>query len=457
MPTSDLVDTYCKLIDIKAESSSNEKITLLKEYLHDDTFKTVVDLALSHDKVYKTKSFGEYDPNSEGGSTQEIFDYLIWMTKQSGIKKVEKEKLRQLASVNEETFYIVQCILAKNLRCGADTGLINNAVPDTVFTVPYMRCMSEKVGLKRIHYPAFCQKKADGGFSYGMIDRGTNKPYLMTRNGHEIILHNRFDSDIERLRFNDEVITMELTAVDSNGFDLPRELGNGLITKALRGTINSQEARLIRGQAWDLVPQDDFWKEYYDKKYLLRWNRLMLLSKPMQLISLIQSCLVDSEEGAREFFLMMRRERLEGAILKNIDGPWKDYTSPDQCKLKRKNCAEFRITGWYYGEAGKKFEKCLGGLHFESEDGKVKCNTGSGFTEKDRGFLGLDKNGIPIIDETTLQKWTETIDSIISVEFDSLITDKKRKNDIMSLFLPIFDKIRPDKNEADDLKYLQSL
>lgn len=454
-----LSSVYEKLMALKKERSSNEKIKILKTYLKDPVFDVVVRMSLSHDKIYNIKSFGKYDAEAGGGSFEEIIRFLQNLEIQDGVTKIQKEELRQLASVNPETFYVVERIVNKDLRCGAQASLINKAVPDTVFVVPYMRCFTEKAGIKNIMYDggAFCQKKADGGFCYGYNDHESGEPLLMTRNGKYMQMHGFFDKDIKKLRKTDEIITMEMTAVDEHGKDLPREISNGLVTKAIRGTITKEEAAKFRGQAWDIIPQKDFWNEYYPTPYELRWRRVTSVARNMDLINRIYSRRVYSEEEARVFFSEMRKKGFEGAILKNRTSPWKSHTSPNQVKLKRKHCAEFIVTGWYYGDTGKKYEKCLGGLNFESEDGLIKCNTGSGFTDEDRGFLGFDEDSIPLIDDqivSDLDKWTG---QIISVEFDSLIKDKSRKDGTWSLFLPIFDKARPDKVKADDYKYLRSL
>lgn len=450
---------YQKLEVLKKERSSNEKIKLLKDFLQDPVFDAVVQMALSHDKTYHVKSFGKYDPDSPGGSYKEIMQFLLQLNDQEGTTKYQKEELRRLASSNPETFQVVERTVQKDLRCGVHASLVNKAVPGTVLVIPYMRCQTEKQGLKNISYStgAFCQKKADGGFCYAFCDWETGEPVMMSRNGKYLNMHGIFDDDIRLLKKADEVLTMELTAVDGQGKDMPRKYGNGLVTKAIRGTITLEEALMFRGQAWDVIPQKDFWKEIYKVGYEQRWRRVSRITRSMKRISRIRSKRVYSEAEAREFFLDMRRQGFEGAVLKNTEGIWKSHTSPDQVKLKKKHCAEFVITGWYCGDVGKKYEKCLGGLRFESRDGVVKCNTGSGFTDADRGFLGFDEDNNPIVDEKVVKGLDELIGQIVSIEFDSLIQDKSKAEGTWSLFLPIFDKLRPDKIEADNFDYLNNL
>ncbi len=104
-------------------------------------------------------------------------------------------------------------------------------------------------------------------------------------------------------------------------------------------------------------------------------------------------------------------------------------------KDKNVQDAELRIIGWSYGEKGTKYEKMLGSLQCETDDGKVKVSV-SGFTDDQRK---LD--------------WNKEIGSIITVEYESLITDKKRK-DVYSLYLPRYADLRYDRDKTDTLEDL---
>ena len=451
-----LLSVYHKIQILKKTAGKLDKKEYLKTFLGDGDFREFVQLALSHDLVFHISKLPNFEPNNGAVVSGDIFKYLRRLSQQKGTKKAEKETLRDLASVNQETYEVVCLILNKSLGCGVAASLINDVVPGTVFVMPYMRCMSEKEGLKRIKYPAVVQKKADGAFAYGMVIDGVST--LLSRNGLKIDLLGTFDDDLRLLEKENLILTMELTAKDTDGNDLPRTYGNGLITKAIKGTITALEASQLYAQCWDIVPADLFWAEEDPTQYIQRWRALNQITQKAKRIKRVQSRIVCDEAAAREFFRKMLKMGMEGAVLKNLDGGWKSHTSPNQCKLKKKLQAEFIITGWYFGEAGKKYEKCMGGISFESLDGLVKSNTGSGFTDAERGFLGFDANGIPIVDKSIFDYWSSMTGKIIGIEFDSLVQDKNNKNkEEYSLFLPIYLDVRLDKYEADGLPYLKEL
>ena len=82
-----------------------------------------------------------------------------------------------------------------------------------------------------------------------------------------------------------------------------------------------------------------------------------------------------------------------------------------------------------------KNEHTFGSLYCISEDEKVECNV-SGFTDEMRMEI--------------FEHWEDWQDTIISVKYNEVITDKKRKT--KSLFLPRFVEHRVDRDTASLLE-----
>lgn len=450
-----LTEVYNQLQEIKKENSQKGKIELLKKYLADPLFHKVVNYTLDQDKMFHIKNMGPFLPDKPKSTADDIFHFLLTLSKQKGATKEDRVKLQELASTTKETHTVVVNILKKDLKCGANAKLINKAEFGAIFIIPYMRCSSEKTGIKKINYPAIVQKKADGAFCYGMISKKTNEPILISRNGLTFHVYNKFDTDLEVLRKEDQIISMELLVME-NGKEVDRSTGNGILHKAIRGTLSEKEANMIYAQTWDIVPQKDFWVGLSHTDYEQRWRKLTKTVRSMDRISRIQSRRVASSFDAARFFTDMREKGHEGAVLKNLKGKWKFHTSPDQVKMKHKAVAEFIIIGWNFGEDGSKYEHCLGSLSCISEDGGIRFNVGSGFTDNDRGFMGFDDDKNPIINQQKLDNWSDLTNHIVSIEFDSVIKDKKMKT-VHSLFLPVFQCVRFDKTDADTLAYCQKL
>jgi hypothetical protein len=106
--------------------------------------------------------------------------------------------------------------------------------------------------------------------------------------------------------------------------------------------------------------------------------------------------------------------------------------------MKAIEVADLRITGWYNGEAGKKFEHGLGGFNCESECGKLKVDVGGGYSEE---FRLTD---------------TKTFDDMVGGIMETTYNEKIQARDgSWSLFLPRVDSdsewFRIDKKEANTL------
>ena len=97
--------------------------------------------------------------------------------------------------------------------------------------------------------------------------------------------------------------------------------------------------------------------------------------------------------------------------------------------MKAELSTSLRVVGYQTGSG--KYEGLLGALVCETEDGKVRVNVGTGFSDE------LRKELIP----------DNTLDKIVEVLYNARISKKNGGKD--SLFLPRFIGFREDKNVAD--------
>jgi ATP-dependent DNA ligase len=199
---------------------------------------------------------------------------------------------------------------------------------------------------------------------------------------------------------------------------------------------------------WDSLSLDVFmkmWKDEYNGDYEQSYQtRLYDVAefvhavRNKKFINMVMSKRVESYEEAQDFYAFMRKEGKEGAVLKNVTMKWKNGTSTDQIKMKNVSECELEIEGWEPGKEDSKYEMCMGSLRCRTRDSKLKVNVGGGFSDAERE---LD--------------WEMCEGEIISVEFESVIQDKRNK-DKYSLFLPRYNGSRPDRSEADSLEEILS-
>ena len=195
-------------------------------------------------------------------------------------------------------------------------------------------------------------------------------------------------------------------------------------------------------ECWDFVEYVEWVEGKYNVAYETRFDYLQnLIESGSKKLTIIETREVNSFEEAAKFYNELLQRGEEGAVLKNLDGIWKDHTSPNQVKMKVKDPADLLCVGTYAhsktsikrGSKTIDTSKWIGGLNLESADGIIKVNTGSGLVDADRA-----------------KDPSEYIGKIIELEYNEITDDKSTGQ--KSLFLPIFKCIRIDKDEADDYK-----
>ena len=481
--------------------STNDKIRLLKESLKDDLFRKVVKYALSKDMKYKIKKFQPFKGAPKGLLQNDVdialvFEYLKQLSAKPGVSNADKQKLFDMLT-DRPTYEVVRRICTKDLKIGADARTINKARPGTVNVVPYMRCSTvKKIG--NIDFSgdgAFVQEKADGTFVNVMIN-SLGQIKIITRNGrivyglhslkHAIlrgrkkqvtpkgiadrsgILNSQFRDSYLNSVYNGELIVVV------NGITLDRKTGNGIINKCIHGTATKEERDCVHLRVWDTLPLDKFYNGFHEVHYNTRHFdcRSFVNAVNSPRVQMVETKRVKSLEEAWKFYYRMREEGKEGAVLKNAFTQWKDHTSTNQVKMKNVIDAELTIVGWYRGNVGTYFEKCVGGIICESRCKKLRVKVGSGLSHADRGFkivkkkhknamLVMHEGFVPVyIDKKVAKKacqdMQKRVDSnvIAGLEAESVIKDKRNKK-LHSLFLPRLVEYRFDKDEADSLRELQ--
>ena len=128
MKTFDYI--YGILKELESESSTKKKVEILKSYNHNikfKFFKEFLKLALRHDLRYNLKKLPKAHKYDADADFSDVVFALIELSKQTGTKKQEALELASLCRT-EESRYVVQCILEKDLKCGVSVKLINKAL-----------------------------------------------------------------------------------------------------------------------------------------------------------------------------------------------------------------------------------------------------------------------------------------------------------------------------------------
>ena len=432
---------YTVLDKLAADNSRLAKEAILKSELANEDFWHAVRLALDPFTNFYIKKIPAYTRSRRANlSMHQALESLGRLSRREVTGNAGIDHLVHiLENVNASDSLVIERVIAKDLKCGVSEATINKIRPGHIPTYPVMLASAyDQRLIDRFDWPGMCQLKLDG-MRFNAIVRGENVEFR-SRNGKEISI----PSDLFPRAFvalakeygADYVFDGELLVVDATGKPLDRKTGNGILNKAVKGTVSKSEAARIRATVWDAIPVENFVEGIYSVAYESRFTRLVGAHKQFSessrqlshLISPVLTEYVKNDYEARRMFERFLAEGQEGTILKDRNAIWEDKRSKGSIKFKGELEADMRIIGWELG-TGKNSNR-LGALVVSSEDGRIVVNVGTGFTDLDRDTIKPDVVG-----------------KIASIKYNARIQDKKGNTE--SLFLPVFVEIREDKDMAD--------
>lgn len=403
-----------KYFDNINEAKGKGKQPLILIALKDKDFIRTIQYILDTSKTFHISKIAKQVEETSG---QDLFEFLNYLNSKRGATAKDKSILAAIASASEEKFIIVNKILRGKTDAGFTNNTMNKLVPGLIPYFPYMRCK----GLSHLHkivFPCISQVKADGMYHECKDSR------YQTRNGKAL--------DFSLVPAEHKVtpsisckLMGEVLMLDDVGVIMNRRDGNAIINKAQHSGLSQEEADRVRFQYWDMDAGAAHIMPYigrFEGVEYLTGNRV------------IESRVVNSIEEAWEHYDEVRSRGLEGTILKNFDGLWKDGTSMDQIKLKAVKECELEVIGIVPGK--DKYEGMIGSLICKSSCGKLITDIGMGLKDHDR----------------IREDWVGTH---ITVQFNEV--SKSKTKDTYALSHGRLVEPREDKTEADDLKYILEL
>lgn len=416
------------LNELAADNSRNFKIDFLKKHQDNKVLKRVIFLALDPFTQFYIRKIPSYTPNPVDGISLEFaLDSIGDLSKRLVTGNAAIVHLKgNLEALNQEDAKVIERIIAKDLKCGVAASTANAVWTGLVNEYPCMLCsqFDEKL-VNKLKFPAMVQLKMDGMRFNAIVKDG--KVEYRSRNGKEIQLLGNLDNQFISLARNDNVVfDGELLVVGSDGI-LDRQTGNGILNKAVKGTISAEEAKMVNATLWDVIPYDHFVSGKGTTQYGVRFAMLQSMSLPKG-INLVEHKIVGAFEEAQEIFENYLAEGQEGIILKDMSGIWEDKRSKTQIKMKGELECDLKIVGIQEG-TGKYVGK-VGAYICTDSTGELTVDVGSGFKDNQRE-----------IDESVIGK-------VVAVKYNMRIRNKQGKE---SLFLPIFLEIREDKTEPDSI------
>ena len=432
-----------QILDSVAGSNSRiHKETVLANYASDVTLRAVVKLALDPFVNFYIRKIPEYQTvTNDRVSLKEALVRLELLSSRTLTGNAGIEHLRLILSkLSVDDAQVVERVIAKDLRCGVSDATANKIWPGLIPEYPCMLASAYDQRLvDRVTWPAIAQLKMDGMRFNAIVKAG--KVELRSRNGKAI---NIPDPNIEapfrhmaEFYGLDMVFDGELVVVDAAGKILDRKTGNGILNKAVKGTMTTAEAVMVRATLWDAISLDAFQAGVEREAYKHRLGKLCncisdlknRLAHLGQYVDLVHSRQVQTQAEAERVFQQFLADGQEGIILKTQDGIWENKRSKGLIKFKGELECDLRVVDWEEG-TGKNRGR-LGALVLESGCGTIRVNVGTGFSDADRDTITA----------------ANSVGRIVAIKYNARIADKNSAT--QSLFLPVFVEFRDDKSVAD--------
>ena len=433
------------LDDIASTSSRLEKEAFLRGEENNNELWAVVKATYDPFTQYYVRGVVEVEDNPyEPLEPMGIFEAIAHLGFLSRREKTGHDARNYVARVyealNDDDKDTFKKILDRDLRVGCSGKTFNKIWPGMVKEYPCMlaSAYSEKA-LEEINFPAYSQTKMDG-MRCNIIVHRDGGVEVRSRQGKLFETHGVFDEEALKIRdYIDQhnegwfvVLDGELLAHDSNMNPLPRQISNGICNKANKGTITDLEAQKLTLVVWDYIPEPVFSGDVedpltYSERYDMLYN--LFCDEALSRFMLVETVDVANLDEARVHYREMIADGQEGTIVKDKSVGWSNTRSKLTVKFKEIKDIDLRVTAWNEGTGKNK--GLLGALTAETEDGKIRVNIGTGFSDEQR--------------KTFTEEYV--VGKIVEIEYNQRISSDGRDTD--SLFLPRFIELREDKDLAN--------
>ena len=479
------------LENLNSNSSTNAKLSILKENESNDTLKRVYRLAYHPQIQYGIKKFPTLNTDYKDPlSLETVLDFLEFQLakrKITGNNAITSLK-NMVNSLTARDAEVIRRIIIRDLECGASSTIANKVWKNLIPKQPQMLASAySEQAIAYIEYPAYAQLKADGARCFAEIhgdnvddvklfSRAGNEYLGLTSLKSELIKRTKSYRDVygpamvdgelvymskpsksgkTSLEFmmGDDDLGDDDKIVDQKSVVLRSET-NGIANKSLKGTIGKNEAESMSFQVWDIVPLDVVYdktlkSDSYDKRFLA----LSEIFKGSNRVLVIENTIVNDVKEARKIYHQYVEQGLEGIILKNINSIWENKRSKNLVKFKEEIFIDLRIVDI---QEHRKDPTKLGAVFLRSDDNKIRVKCGSGFTDTNKVKINNKWVDIPFTELHELNRTKlllerdNLIGKIAEIKCNGWVSAEGRDG-YVSLFLPIFMKFRHDKDDTNTL------
>ena len=408
-------DVHNFLTEMRATSSGNDKIAIIKKWKDNEFLKTVFQYTYNDFRKYGVhkdvliknpdlvESINNYDLGHLGGNLFGLLDDLNAniLTGHDAIKAVNAF----IKDLSDEHKNIVYCVLDRDLKMGASARSILKVIPGLipVFKVALAKPYEPKrVDLENEEW--YGSRKLDGVRC--ICRKEGNSINFYSRSGKEFLTLSNLKSEIQKIG-GDFILDGEVCIVDENG----KEDFQGIMKQIRKKNHTIESPKFLVFDYLSLQEFDTQGKIGATKKLKERYDEAKQKIEPASnLVTVIQQTKLNTQDEFTEMVKDADQEGYEGIMVrKNIT--YEGKRSHNLLKVKKFIDDEYSVLGtennlMRWTEDGKQVEKeCLSNIIVEHKGNRV--SVGSGFSKEQREYYF--KNPDEIIGKTvTIQYFEES-------------------------------------------------
>lgn len=370
-------------------SGKKDKVEFLKSHNTNKELAELLDAALNFSRKFYIKkldeSLGESDlarkylPYPNPLTPHANFIALLKVLENRRVTGHEALKLCNSAfrHFNDQEKDWFKRVLFKDLKAGFDISTANKAG----FDIPKFDVMLAKDGneckkLREIvQGGVYCSPKLDGYRCVAVCSFGN------------VSLHSRNGTEYQN--FPSIVSTLEKWCQDSS-FIMDGEIMSDDFNSMQQTAFASKRGTQVGDVAFHvfgLIPYDEWMSGKFKTLTKNRLDNLKLLvdSHDDENIRLVPQTLVHQVEDIVRLQAEYENQGYEGVMVLPNCPYYLGRKSNKLMKFKTMLSQDCKVVGIYEGTG--KFEGLLGGMHLLQQDGKTRCDVGSGFTDEDRARI----------------------------------------------------------------------
>ena len=394
---------------LQADSSSNKKVELLREYLHDSDLKKLV--------MYVTNPFYQFHITSD--NCKKLNTLLALTEKEYTIFELLDELrtrevtghnaiglVNSFVSLNPEHKELIFNIIDKDLKCRVGESLINKAVPGTVPTFDV--ALAEKFEPEMVNFETeewYVSRKLDGVRCIVVVgESGQVTSY--SRQGKIFDTLGKVEEAVSNLKLRNIVFDGEICMVNENGDEDFQSIMKEIRRK--NHTIQN-----VKYKMFDCLTMEEFSNQRSVRKLS---ERLKVLGETIQCdqdnctLEVLSQEKIENLHHFQTWLDAADNGKWEGVMVRKNVG-YKGKRSKDLLKAKKFHDAEYIVKGITYGPIriivnGKEVTETMTS-QIVIEHKSFEVGVGSGFTIEQRQEFYKDASKI-VGKTVTIQYFEET-------------------------------------------------